>query len=211
MANAKTLEELSRPEYWDQRYSGDDSKDATFEWFKSFSNLESLFSKSLPEPNGAFPRILHLGCGNSNLPIDLHARGYTNQVCVDFSAVVIEDMRARFNDKEGIEWRVEDVRKMGGVKDREFDVAIDKGTLDAMLWGSLWDPPEEVRENTRLYIDEVARALKPSGTFVYITYRQPHFIKPFLIRDAVWELQVLELREEAGVFEYFAFVMKKAI
>jgi hypothetical protein len=65
MANAKTLEELSRADYWDERYRGDDSKDATFEWFKSFSNLESLFSKCLPKPAGAFPRILHLGCGNS--------------------------------------------------------------------------------------------------------------------------------------------------
>ena len=36
-----------------------------------------------------------------------------------------------------------------------FDVAIDKGTLDAMISGSLWDPPEQVRRNTGLYIDEV--------------------------------------------------------
>jgi hypothetical protein len=56
---------------------------------------------------------------------------------------------------------------------------------------------------------QVARALKPGGTFVYITYRQPHFIKPFLIKEVLWNLQVLELKEEAGVFEYFAFVMKK--
>ncbi|KAJ7855034.1 S-adenosyl-L-methionine-dependent methyltransferase [Mycena olivaceomarginata] len=196
MANAKTLEELSRADYWDERYRGDDSKDATFEWFKSFSNLESLFSKCLPKPAGAFPRILHLGCGNSVL-------------CVDFSSVVIEDMAARFKDKGGISWKVEDVRQMSSIPDNDVDVAVDKGTLDAMLWGSLWDPPDEVKDNTRRYIDEVARALKPGGTFVYITYRQPHFIKPFLIREALWDLQVLELKEEAGVFEYFAFVMKK--
>lgn len=32
----------------------------------------------------------------------------------------------------------------------------DKGTLDAMLHGSLWDPEDDVKENTKLYIDEVS-------------------------------------------------------
>jgi hypothetical protein len=35
------------------------------------------------------------------------------------------------------------------------DVAIDKGTLDAMIHGSLWDPPEDVRCNVGKYVDEV--------------------------------------------------------
>ena len=47
-----------------------------------------------------------------------------------------------------------DVRKMA-FEDETFDVAIDKGTLDTMISGSLWDPPEEVRRCTREYIDEV--------------------------------------------------------
>ncbi|KAF7330164.1 S-adenosyl-L-methionine-dependent methyltransferase [Mycena venus] len=207
-----STKELSRVDYWDERYRDPDSRsskeDGTFEWFKSYSNLEPLFEECLPPPSPSSPRILHLGCGNSNLPIDLHTRGYKNQVCVDFSEVVIRDMGARFEDREGIEWVVADVRDMNSVEDGAFDVAIDKGTLDAMLWGSLWDPPDEVKENVRRYIDEVTRTLKPGGTFLYITYRQPRFMKPFLIRD-LWDLQVRELKEEAGAFEYFAFVMKK--
>ncbi|KAJ7353394.1 hypothetical protein DFH08DRAFT_923025 [Mycena albidolilacea] len=192
MANAKTLEELSRADYWDERYRGDDSKDATFEWFKSFSNLESLFRNAFPSlrARSLVSSILDAATAYK-LPIDLHDQGYTNQVCVDFSSVVIEDMAARFKDKGGISWKVEDVRQMSSIPDNDVDVAVDKGTLDAMLWGSLWDPPDEVKDNTRRYIDE------------------PHFIKPFLIREALWDLQVLELKEEAGVFEYFAFVIVK--
>jgi hypothetical protein len=87
--------------------------------------------------------------------MDLYDRAYTNQVCVDFSAVVIQDMSTRFANYGGIEWRVEDVREMASSSDEDFDVAIDKGTLDAMLWGSLWNPPDEVKDNTTRYIDEV--------------------------------------------------------
>jgi ubiquinone/menaquinone biosynthesis C-methylase UbiE len=57
------------------------------------------------------------------------------QVCIDFSEVVISLMRSRHNDKPGIEWRVADVREMSMAAE-SVDVAFDKGTLDAMIYGS---------------------------------------------------------------------------
>lgn len=52
--------------------------------------------------------------------------------------------------------------------------------------------------------------LKPGGTFLYITYRQPHFIKPIITRDKVWpDFQIESLQAEGGMFEYFGFVMTK--
>lgn len=36
-----------------------------------------------------------------------------------------------------------------------FDIAIDKATLDAMLYGSLWDTEMEVRKNVGEYVDEL--------------------------------------------------------
>lgn len=51
--------------------------------------------------------------------------------------------------------------------------------------------------------------LKPGGCFIYITYRQPHFVKPTLVREGMWDLEVVELKQEAGTFEYYGFVMKK--
>ena len=85
---------------------------------------------------------------------------------------------------------------------------ISKGTLDAFLHGSLWTPPDDVQENVGKYVDSVLRVLRPGGTWIYITYRQPHFMKPLLTRPS-WSLNVEELNDVAGSFGYFAFIMQK--
>lgn len=69
--------------------------------------------------------------------------------------MVIERMREKYGGLKGCEWEVQDVRELAGVGDGEVDVAIDKGTLDAFIYGSLWDPPTEVRGNIGAYVDQV--------------------------------------------------------
>jgi hypothetical protein len=51
--------------------------------------------------------------------------------------------------------------------------------------------------------------LKPGAVFIYITYRQPHFVKPLIIREGVWDLQVMELNDGPGTLGYFGFIMRK--
>jgi hypothetical protein len=54
--------------------------------------------------------------------------------------------------------------------------------------------------------------LKPGGKWLYITYRQPHFLKPLLLREGIWDLKVEILEEPGGGgggFEYFGFIMSK--
>jgi hypothetical protein len=63
-------------------------------------------------------------------------------------------MRERFASDSGIEWKCADVRDLPEPS-HSVDVAFDKGTLDAMIFGSPWDPPEMVKENTGRYMDEV--------------------------------------------------------
>ncbi len=78
-----------------------------------------------------------------------------------------------------------------------------------MIHGSPWDPPDEVRANVQQYVDEVSRILKPKGRWLYITFRQPHFVKPQLLRAGVWELVVERLEDGPGTFEYYVYIMTK--
>lgn len=56
---------------------------------------------------------------------------------------------------------------------------------------------------------QVARNLSPGGQWLYITYRQPHFMKPMLAREGIWSLEIEKLEDGPGTFEYFGFIMTK--
>lgn len=64
-------------------------------------------------------------------------------------------MKSRHSE-EGVEWTVGDVRDMPSIPTQSVDVAFDKGTLDAMIHGSPWSPPDEVMEDTGRYMKEVS-------------------------------------------------------
>ncbi len=149
--------------------------------------------------------VLTSPCSQS-LPSDLHALGYTNQLSVDFSQVVIDAMSTKYAHLNQ-EWQVMDIRDIQ-LPDASVDVAIDKGTLDAMIHGSLWDPPAEVLENIGKYVDEVARVLRSGGEWLYITFRQPHFVRKHLEREGVWTAQYEVLGDGKATFEYFGWTMK---
>lgn len=89
------------------------------------------------------------------VPYDLLKRGYDNQLCLDFSAVVVDLMKSRHEAEKGVVFQVGDVRDMKDVETASIDVAFDKGTLDAMIFGSPWSPPEETLENSGRYMKEV--------------------------------------------------------
>lgn len=175
---------LAYSSYWDNGYSKSDGDRPTHEWYRSFSELETFFQNNMfglqrfkAETN---PKILHLGSGDSVchyqprtsclstinwfslqvIPVELAARGYNHQLCIDFSQVVVKLMSERHSKMEGIEWKHMDVRNMADIPDKSIDVAFDKGTLDAMIYGSPWSPPSQVKEDTSKYIQEVANLLK---------------------------------------------------
>lgn len=119
-------------------------------------------------------------------------------------------MTQRHQDKSGIEWRYMDVRNMVDLADKSISVAFDKGTLDAMIYGSPWSPPLDVRENTGKYLTEVHRVLSDDGIFLYVTFRQPHFIRSLLNQRGLWELDLQILGGHNGGFEYYGWVIRKA-
>lgn len=56
---------------------------------------------------------------------------------------------------------------------------------------------------------QVFRVLKNDGIFLYVTFRQPHFVKPLVNHEGLWDLKVEVLREDETAFDYHAFVMVK--
>lgn len=112
-------------------------------------------------------------------------------------------------------WAVMDVRNMEVIPSHSIDVVIDRATMDSMVRGSVWDPPDDVNQSIGETVSEVSRVLKPGGLFLYITYRQPHFVRlllgqsPTLARKFLGiQIETLE-QNEGGVSDYFGYVMKK--
>jgi len=80
-------------------------------------------------------KILIIGCGNSILGEEMYDDGYKNIVNIDIAESVIEKMKLRINGRIGLIYETMDATEMTKLKDAEFDLVIDKGTLDAILNG----------------------------------------------------------------------------
>ncbi|KAG8408244.1 hypothetical protein J3459_018055 [Metarhizium acridum] len=50
---------------------------------------------------------MHLGSGDSVIPVELASRGYKRQLCIDFSPTVVDLMTGRHAEVEGIEWDID--------------------------------------------------------------------------------------------------------
>ncbi|KAL8454609.1 hypothetical protein Emed_000330 [Eimeria media] len=139
-----TLSQFRDQVYWDHFFK--ERKGAPFEWYGSLKDFrDALASLNLQggpaRSSSQGPLILHVGCGNSCLPKELYDEGYKRIVNVDFSPVVIEEMKARYSQFPSLEWRCLDVRGRGlqeafltpPQSSPPFDVILDKGFLDAYL------------------------------------------------------------------------------
>ena len=133
-------------------------------------------------------------------------------VNLDFSPAVIENMRNRTADMPEMSWIVGDIFHLDEVFKSEndrFDVAIDKGTLDALLTKKHdpWDPDPELIAQMQQYMEQVRDVLKPDGIFLHITFAQPHFRRRLLeVKGMSVEVQTLG---GADTFEYFIYVARK--
>ena len=65
------IKELSRPDYWNERYSR--AGEGNYDWLRDFSSIRSLLVTHLP-PVETNPVVLHLGCGNSVSPASFQAQ-----------------------------------------------------------------------------------------------------------------------------------------
>jgi ubiquinone/menaquinone biosynthesis C-methylase UbiE len=83
-----------------------------------------------------------------------------------------------------------DVMDMNEFKNGEFNVVVDKGTLDSLLCGDNSEP------NAIKMLNEIHRVLTHNGVYICITYgaeesRLKYFVKYILIqKNLEWDIQV---------------------
>jgi len=130
------------------------------------------------------------GCGNSELSAHMWADGFHSLLSVDYSAVVVEQMRSLYANEPALaaQFEVGDVRDLRSLatcrSDGCFDAVVDKGTLDAILCGS------DSNRNATAMLAEMHRLLAPAspslgrggGVLFVITYGQPSSRLPLLER-----------------------------
>lgn len=135
-------------EYWDTRFS----KEETFEWCKSYCDFKDLLCKHV----GKSDRILMLGCGNSMLSEDMYNDGYRNIVNIDFSSIVINNMKRKCQGLVDMQWIVMDITNMSFAP-CSFDVVVEKATLDALLVEEkdVWNPLEGTRNTMDCVLSQV--------------------------------------------------------
>ena len=140
----------------------------------------------------------------------MYTHGWQNIVNVDYSLNVIEYMKQRCQHMPEMTWKVADIFELNNHFNQEFDCAIDKGTLDALLTEKHdpWNPHSELLERIHHYITQVAHVLKPNGKLLHITFAQPHFRKRFL-EIPQFSVQVHPLGGLDGSFEYFCYEATK--
>ncbi|KAI8905853.1 S-adenosyl-L-methionine-dependent methyltransferase [Gorgonomyces haynaldii] len=200
--------EYGKLNYWNDRYDRETVENVRFDWFKDWESLRNSMLELMPQKQAL---ILHLGCGNSTLGPDLYKDGWQSIVNVDYAENVIEHMKTEYALMTEMRWETCDIFQLDKHYQPEtFDCAIDKGTLDALLTREHdpWDPEPEILQDIQAYIHQVYKSLKVNGTFLHITFAQPHFRRRFLEIDG-FQVETHVLKSKDGGFDYFCYLATK--
>ena len=139
-------------EYWEERYQKDKG---LFDWYFDYNEVLERHLMSL----GIEPPVLVVGCGNSNLSMQLEQKGIYPIVSTDISKTCCRNMSKQY----GGCYLPMDVCSLN-FRENSFPCVIDKGTLDALLCGKNYEVA--VTKMMR----EIGRVLAVNGIFIEITF-----------------------------------------
>ncbi|KAK3289361.1 hypothetical protein CYMTET_3198 [Cymbomonas tetramitiformis] len=171
--------------YWDERYKTGGAN--MFDWYMDYDGLKPSLRDVL---NGQPGRtILIVGCGNSPVGETLYDEGYQNVTSIDNSQACISLMKTRsLTTRPGLKYHVMDAANMFTLTREEFDLVLDKALLDSTLCG------KEPRGIFTKICSEVARVLKPGGTFISFSYAPPEERDDFFRDSAhLWKMSVFTI------------------
>ncbi|CAB3410541.1 unnamed protein product [Caenorhabditis bovis] len=172
-----------KKEYWDERFREEDE----FEWLTGLKAFEHIVKPLI----GKNDKIAHIGCGSSQVSKELFDLGYQNITNIDYSEVLVE------NGKRAhpyMEWIVDDITSLANCPSNSFDVVFEKATIEALLVleTSPWDPSDEALNTLDSIFSAIQRILKKNGIFISVSFTQPHFRVPALMRSNGWSVERLD-------------------
>merc|ERR1719430_222218 len=189
-------------EYWNERYT----TETHYEWLADYDDLRHLVEDTL-EKFGSEAKILQLGCGNSDLAMDLHNSGFCNITNIDISAVCVANMKVKYPRLNFVEMDMTNLDFPAS----SFDLVIEKATIDALLVDSSpWDFQSKEKQIVIDCLREVKRVLRPQGAFLSVTFSQPHHRVPLLALPGLnWTIHVNKLECKGSVLDYFLMRMEE--
>eukprot|EP00752_Nemacystus_decipiens_P009103 g8127.t1 len=161
--------------FWEAQYSSQfasQEKLTPFEWFLPYESdrdgegglREYLlpFLESMPTCS----RLLHVGCGTSDMgpKLALEPSLSLHVTDADNSPSAVRIMKQRYHDLENYAASEADVLNLN-FPDGTFDAIVDKGTLDALLCGSV--------DDAREMVTEMHRVLAAGGAYVQVSAEDP--------------------------------------
>merc|ERR1712146_820179 len=95
------------------------------------SSVIDLLERDYADAFNPNSNVLNLGCGNSEVARYMFEdKAYKNLVSVDVSETLIAKMKEKYSAMEFHAVDAQDMKQL--FKDGQFDVVLDKGTLDAV-------------------------------------------------------------------------------
>jgi spermidine synthase/SAM-dependent methyltransferase len=167
----KHHDEFRSKDYWDRFFR--ERGEEAFEWYGNYHDIEAYVKKYLK----ASESFLIIGCGNSNFSADFYDQGYHQVRNLDFSDIVIEEMKKKNATSRGeMSWDLGDMTDMSLYASQSFDIVIDKGALDALMSVD----SDETRAKTEAMFREINRVLKDNGKYVCITLAEDYILDRIL-------------------------------
>ncbi|EGT51117.1 hypothetical protein CAEBREN_01789 [Caenorhabditis brenneri] len=189
--------QYARMDYWDKRFE----TEKNFEWLSGLEAFQHIVTPLIPKSSS----IAHIGCGSSQVSMQLWNLGYKNITNVDYSKVLIENGRL---EHPYMEWIADDITTLANCESSSFDVVLEKATIEAILVTekSAWEPSDSALQNLENIFSSICRVLKPNGIFISVSFTQPHFRVPALLREKNWSVEMFEFGES---FHYYVYVCRK--
>ncbi|CAP24584.1 Protein CBG03740 [Caenorhabditis briggsae] len=189
--------QYARMDYWDERFK----TEKNFEWLSGLDAFQHLITPLISKDSS----IAHVGCGSSQVSMQLWDLGYTNITNIDYSQVLIDNGSLKY---PCMKWVADDITILKNCESSSFDVVFEKATIEAILVNekSAWEPSDSALQNLENIFSSICRVLKPNGMFISVSFTQPHFRVPALLRERNWSIEVFEFGE---TFHYYVYVCRK--